>query len=95
MIWMIADDALAILYTTEALMASQNIDYNFLTELDQDLKCLICLGVAKKPLQHEACGKLFCKECLERHGREKPCPNCRDTNSHYYVDNKSNISIAS
>lgn len=66
-------------------------DYKFLAEPDEDLKCLICLGVAKEPLQHEACGKLFCKECLERHGKHKPCPNCREKNSHYYVDNKSKI----
>ena len=30
--------------------------------------CAICLDVAEDPLQHGKCGKLFCKECLERYG---------------------------
>ena len=25
--------------------------------------------------QHEECGRLLCKECLEKYGRDKPCPN--------------------
>ena len=62
----------------------------FLTEPDDDLKCLICLGVARDPLQHEECGRLFCKWCIEEYGRDKPCPHCRDQHSSYYVDKKSN-----
>ena len=68
---------------------SARTHYKFVTEPDDELKCLICLGVARDPLQHEECGKLFCKECLEKVGRDKPCPNCRDTKSNYYVDKKS------
>ena len=41
-----------------------------------------------EPFQHEECGKLLCKECLEEYGRDKPCPHCR-TGSQYYKDNKS------
>ena len=41
----------------------------FVGEPEDDLKCLICLSVAQDPLQHEKCGKLFCKNCLEKHGR--------------------------
>jgi hypothetical protein len=62
--------------------------FRFVAELDDALKCLICLEVANDPLQHEGCGKLFCKECLEKHGRDKPCPNCRGEGN-YYRDNKS------
>ena len=61
----------------------------FIAELDDDLKCLICLEVARDPLQHEACGKLFCKECLEKYGKDKPCPHCRAQQSHYYEDKRS------
>ena len=64
----------------------------FLTEPDDDLKCLICLGVSRDPLQHEECGRLFCKECLEKYGKHMPCPNCRKEKSHYYVDNRSKLS---
>lgn len=65
----------------------------FIAEPDDDLKCLICLEVARDPLQHEECGKLFCKECLEKYGKDKPCPNCRAEHSHYYVDKRSKFSF--
>ncbi len=64
------------------------MNYKFVTEPDDDLKCVICLGVAIDPQQHEKCGKLFCKECLEKYGKDKPCPSCRQKSS-YYVDNRS------
>ncbi len=64
-------------------------EYKLIAEPDDDLKCLICLGVARDPLQHEACGKLYCEACLEEYGRDKPCPNCRMQESHYYVDKRS------
>jgi hypothetical protein len=55
--------------------------FKFVAEVDDALKCLICLEVANDPLQHEGCGKLFCKECLEK-------PNCRGEGN-YYTDIKS------
>ena len=63
-------------------------DYNYVTEPDDAYKCLICLDVARDPMQHEECGKLFCKECLEEYGKNKPCPICK-TGSQYYKDNKT------
>ena len=65
------------------------IKYKFIIEPNDELKCLICHSIARDPLQHEVCGKLFCKVCLEKFGKGKPCPNCRDTKSNYYVDKKS------
>ena len=62
------------------------VDWRFVGD---DLKCLICLSVAQDPLQHEKCGKLFCKNCLERYGRYKPCPNCRQDEAHYFEDIQS------
>ena len=77
-------------YSTVAVkMASpsqNSYEYKFIAELDDDLKCLICLGVARDPLQHVKCGKLFCKECLEKFGKDKPCPNCRVQHYDYYED---------
>ena len=63
----------------------------FLAEPDDELKCLICLGVARDPLQHEECGRLFYKACIEEHGKHKPCPNCRDTKSSYYINKRGKI----
>ena len=68
--------------------------YKFVSEPDDELKCLICLEVAMDPMQHEECGKLFCRDCLESHGRTKPCPNCRTKDSQYYKDNRSKISVS-
>ncbi len=63
--------------------------YKFVAEPPDELLCLICLEVARDPLQHEACGKLFCEECIDEHGRNKPCPNCREDHSSYYLDKRS------
>ena len=77
-------------------MASSSLsgEFRFLSEPDEDLKCVICFEVAKDPLQHEECGKLFCKECLEKYGRYQPCPNCRTGQSNYYSDNRSKYTKA-
>ena len=69
--------------------------YKFLSEPDDALKCLICLDVADEPWQHVDCGRLFCKECLDKHGRNKPCPNCRIDKPQYFLDSKSDPSWAS
>jgi hypothetical protein len=63
--------------------------YTFLSEPDAELKCVICLDVAKDPFQHEECGKLLCEKCLKTHGRDKPCPQCRTDGARYYKDNRS------
>lgn len=68
-------------------------EYEFTAEPDDDLKCLICLQTAQNPLQHELCGKLFCKECLEKYGRSKPCPNCREEHSYFYKDSRSKFHL--
>ena len=68
-------------------MASR--EYKFVRELADVLKCGICLGVARDPHQHEECGKLFCKECIDKFGRDKCCPHCRTRGSQYFRDNKS------
>ena len=36
-------------------------------------KCILCLKVAEDPLQHMACGELFCWKCLAKH---QVCPYC-------------------
>ena len=62
--------------------------YNFVSEPDDALKCLIYLEVAEEPWQHGKCGGLFCKECLDRTGLINPCPNCSDEQPLYFEDNR-------
>ncbi len=54
-------------------MADNKLEYQFILEPDEALKCSICLEVARdQPMQHGGvCGRLFCKECIEKHG-DKP-----------------------
>ncbi len=55
-------------------------DYQFIEEPSDDLKCLICLCVARDPQQHGdgGCGKIFCTNCIKRHKKiDDKCPNCR------------------
>ncbi len=51
-------------------------DYKFIEEPSDSLKCLICLLVVREPQQHGGCGKLFCKSCITKYGRND-CPHCR------------------
>ena len=62
-----------------------------MSEPDDILKCLICLAVAIDPWQHGVCGRLFCEICLNEHGKDKPCPNCRMKKPllQYFKDSKS------
>ncbi len=75
-------------------MADNKLEYNFILEPDEALKCSICLEVARgQPMQHGgACGRLFCKECIEKHGN-KPCPICRGENPQYFEDTRSEFKM--
>lgn len=75
-------------------MASVDIDYKFISLPDDNLKCVICLEIAREAKQHEDCGKLFCRECIEKNGN-RPCPNCRAEEPHYFKDTKSKYSKSS
>ena len=74
---------------TETLCPCSGYECNFVSEPDDALKCLICLAVARDPWQHGECGRLFCKKCLDEHGKDKPCPNCRMEQPQYLKDTKS------
>ncbi len=55
-------------------------DYKFVEEPSDDLKCLICLCVARDPQQHGdgGCGKIYCKSCIDKHKKTNDkCPNCQ------------------
>ena len=65
--------------------------HKFLQKPDEDLKCVICLDVARDPQQHDKCGKLFCLECLERYGENKPCPHCKMENWTFFSDQRGKV----
>ena len=69
-------------------MVDRNNEYEFITQPDDNLKCVICLELAREAMQHVDCGKLFCRECIEKNGN-KPCPNCRAENPQYFKDMRS------
>ena len=53
-------------------------DYQWITEPPDELKCAICISVARDPQQHggNGCGKVFCSSCIEDYN-SKSCPICR------------------
>ena len=64
-------------------------DYQFVEEPPHELKCVICLAVARQPQQHGECGKLFCNSCLTQHRQlSNKCPNC-DLQLITFFDGKS------
>ena len=60
----------------------QGVEYEFIDEIKknlEDLVCPICQEILSDPLI-TSCGHLFCRRCLEEHGRDlKDCPVCRQT----------------
>ena len=60
----------------------QGVEYEFIDEIKknlEDLVCPICQEILSDPLI-TSCGHLFCRRCLEKHGRDlKDCPVCRQT----------------
>jgi len=40
-------------------------DYEFITDLPEDLTCVLCHFAFKNPVQIEECGHKFCKQCFD------------------------------
>jgi len=40
-------------------------DYEFITDLPEDLTCVLCHFAFKNPVQVEECGHVFCKQCFD------------------------------
>ena len=63
-------------------LSYQGVEYEFFDETRknlEDLVCPICQEILSDPLI-TSCGHLFCRRCLEKHGRDfKDCPVCRQT----------------
>ena len=61
----------------ESCMSSMACGYELVTEPADNLKCQLCSKLAEKPVQHEACGAIFCEECVKGfEGTTCPNQNC-------------------
>ncbi len=73
----------SFLQTMASINGASGYDLQWVEAPSDDLKCLICLCVARNPQQHPGddrspCGKVFCLDCITKHQRRKTtCPNCR------------------
>ncbi len=67
--------------------------YKYIEEPDSKLKCAICEGVAKDPVQEGNCGKLFCGRCIKKRGETKPCLHCTKS-PNYFKDTESKLVFA-
>ena len=63
------------------------MNYKLIGELEDALKCPICLGPAIDAQQEQKCGRLFCKCCIKKCQRR--CPHCRGRPPLYFQDTKS------
>jgi len=60
-------------------------DYDFITDVPEDLVCALCYFAFKNPVQIEECGHIYCKDCYqqmkdhaENSGEELLCPLDRE-----------------
>jgi len=77
-------------------------DYEFVTNLPEDLTCVVCHFALKNPVQLEDCGHRFCKECfdqMKQHAMENylelSCPLDRQQipNGHVFKDKATERTI--
>ncbi len=75
---------------------TEGYECNWTEDPPDDLKCQICLMVAKDPQQHggnKGCGKIFCNSCITVHqSNSRNCPNCREQLS-LFEDKRSILNI--
>lgn len=69
--------------------AVHHYKYKLITPSSDSLHCPVCLDVADDPWQHDMCGKVFCRKCIEQYGKKKPCAHCRGEQPLYFEDTKS------
>ena len=66
------------------------LDFDFVDEPPDSLKCLICMLVVKEPWQHGDCGRVYCKVCIQGFIKVKNmCPNCRQKKPSLFKDGRS------
>ncbi len=59
----------------------QEVEYEFVEDLPEELTCFICMKVLCQPQLMNCCEQPFCKSCLEKWWeKNKSCPHCRSPN---------------
>jgi len=49
-----------------ATSAVGGYNYDFVTDLSEDLTCTLCHFAFKNPVQIEECGHIYCKVCYQQ-----------------------------
>ena len=57
-------------------LAYKGVDFQFVSEVGEDLVCAICQDLLHCPML-TSCGHLFCFKCLKKTKDKKTCPVCR------------------
>ena len=74
-------------------MATPNVldpECEFVAEVPEKFKCMICMKILSEPHLTECCGQHFCKSCLENWLKRNPtyptCPHCRKENPKHILN---------
>ncbi len=68
---------------------ANNVDYEFVGKLQDELMCSICMKVLNEPQMVNCCEQRFCEKCLTKWmTNNKTCPHCRSTDFSYMFDKK-------
>lgn len=59
-----------------AQLAYKGVDFQFVSDVGEDLVCVICQELLYCPML-TSCGHLFCFKCLKKTKDKKTCPVCR------------------
>ena len=71
-------------------MATPNVadpECEFVVDVPEKFKCMICIKVLSEPHLSECCGQHYCKSCLENWLLRNPtCPHCRMRNPKHILN---------
>ena len=67
--------------------AEVGFDCEFIQKPPIRSSCPICLLILREPYQVTCCGKIFCRDCIQRITiKKKPCPTCNEKEFENYPD---------
>ena len=69
------------------MSAEIGFDCEFIEKPPIRSSCPICLLILREPYQVTCCGKIFCRDCIQRITiKKKPCPTCNEKEFENYPD---------
>ena len=64
---------------TKSAQSQTRTEYEFISEITDDISCSICLSVLVQPNLTDCCGNHFCQVCIARVKEDgRPCPLCQE-----------------